>query len=113
MDKVHPWADKAISPGRWQGVDFLLTVRVQPRASRVGIVGMQGAAIKLALAAPPVEGAANRALCQWLAAEFRVAKGRVQVVAGERSRDKRVCIQGADAGAVNAFFQRWQLPEPD
>lgn len=112
MAKVPPLAAEGVSPGQWQGVDLLLTVRVQPRASRVGVVGMQGAAIKLALTAPPVEGAANRALCRWLAEEFRIAKGRVRVVTGEHSRDKRVCIQGVDAEEVRAFFQRWQLPEP-
>lgn len=100
------------TPCRWQGLNLVLEVRVQPRASRVGIVGLQGSAIKIALTAPPVEGAANQALCQWLAGELQVAKGRVCVVAGVRAREKQVCVQGVDATSVRAFCQRWQLPEP-
>ena len=99
-------------PGHWQDGHLFLAVRVQPRASRVGILGMQGSSIKIALTAPPVEGAANQALCRWLAGELRIAKGRVSVVAGARARDKRVRIQGAEVTAVRAFCQRWQLPEP-
>ncbi|MEO5362818.1 MAG: DUF167 domain-containing protein [Magnetococcus sp. DMHC-8] len=74
---------------------------------------MQGSAVRLALTAPPVEGAANRALCQWLADELRVAKGRVSVVAGEHARDKRVRVQAVAAASVQDFCRRWQLPEPD
>ncbi|MBF0401016.1 MAG: DUF167 domain-containing protein [Magnetococcales bacterium] len=100
------------TPCRWQGLDLLLEIRVQPRASRVAVLGLQGSAIRIALTAPPVEGAANAALCQWLAKELGVAKGRVQVVAGERAREKRVCVQGVEVASVQAFCHRWQLPEP-
>ncbi|MEO5340810.1 MAG: DUF167 family protein [Magnetococcus sp. MYC-9] len=99
------------TPGRWQGSDLLLAIRVQPRASRVAVLGLQDTAIRIALQAPPVEGAANQALCQWLAHELRVAKGRVSVMAGEHARDKRVRVQGVDAAAVRDFCRRWQLPE--
>lgn len=102
----------ATSPGRWQGTDLLLAVRVQPRASRVRVLGLYGMAIKLALTAPPVEGAANQALCRWLADELRVAKSQVNIVTGEHSRNKQARIQAVDVTAVRAFFQRWQLPEP-
>ena len=91
---------------------MMLRVRVQPRASRVRVLGVQDSALKLALTAPPVEGAANRALCQWLSGELRVAKSRISIVAGERSRNKRVRIQGVDASVMRAFFQKWQRPEP-
>ena len=101
------------SPGCWQGDALLLVVRVQPRASRVRVLGVHdGTALKIALTAPPVEGAANQALCQWLAEELRIAKSRITIVSGEHSRNKRVRIQTADATAVRAFFQKWQLPEP-
>ncbi|MBF0184128.1 MAG: DUF167 domain-containing protein [Magnetococcales bacterium] len=96
-------------PGRWQGEDWWLEVRVQPRASRVAVLGMHGAAIKIALTAPPVEGAANQALCAWLADQLRVAKSRVQVVAGEQARDKRLHIQAVTRAEAVAFCQRWQL----
>ncbi|MBF0463325.1 MAG: DUF167 domain-containing protein [Magnetococcales bacterium] len=100
------------TPGHWHGADLVWEIRVQPRASRTRILGLHGGAIKIALTAPPVEGAANEALCQWLADELRVAKGRVSIVSGGHARTKRVCIQAADATCVRAFCQRWQLPEP-
>ena len=100
------------SPGHWQGTDLLLTVHVQPRASRVRVLGLHGTALKVALTAPPVEGAANQALRQWLAKAFHVAKSRVSIVTGEHSRHKRVRIQSVNATDVRAFFQRWELPEP-
>lgn len=101
-----------VTIGRWQGSDLLLEVRVQPRASRVRVLGMHGGAVKISLTAPPVEGAANQALCQWLADELQVAKGRVAVVFGEHAREKRLRIESADPVAVRDFCRRWQLPEP-
>lgn len=99
-------------PVCWRGPDAYLRVRVQPRASRVQLLGVHGSAIKVALTAPPVEGAANDALCRWLADALRVAKSRVTVVSGARSRNKRVRVEAADADVVFAFCHRWQLPEP-
>ncbi|MBF0161059.1 MAG: YggU family protein [Magnetococcales bacterium] len=99
-------------PVQWRGGDLLLAIRVQPRASRVGVTGLQGSAIKVALTAPPVEGAANQALCHWLAEELQVAKNRVSLVSGAHARDKRIRIQGTEKAAVLAFCRRWQLPEP-
>ncbi|MBF0095759.1 MAG: DUF167 domain-containing protein [Magnetococcales bacterium] len=107
---AEPESVQDILPGRWQEGDWHIEVRVQPRASRVAVLGMQGTAIKIALTAPPVEGAANQALCHWLAEQLRVAKSRVQLLAGEQSREKRLRVQAVDAGAVKAFCQRWRLP---
>lgn len=89
--------------GCWQGADWFLAVRVQPRSSRAKIVGMHGDMVKIALTSPPVDGAANKALCQLLAKELGVAKGRVAIVRGERSREKQLCIQGADPQIVAEF----------
>jgi uncharacterized protein (TIGR00251 family) len=97
-------------PGRWQEGDWYVEVRVQPRASRVAVLGMQGSAIKIALTAPPVEGAANQALCHWLAEQLHVAKSRVQLLAGEQARDKRLRVQAVGQTEVKSFCQRWHLP---
>ncbi len=98
--------------GHWEGSDLFLLIRVQPRASQVRVLGVRGSAIQIALTAPPVEGAANQALCQWLARELRIAKGRITIVSGAHARDKRVRIQAVEVEAVRDFCQRWQLPEP-
>ncbi len=76
------------------------TVRVQPRASRSGIVGPYGDGIKIRLAAPPVEGAANRALVSFLSRVLGIPKSSVGIVRGDRSRTKTVEVIGIDLEAV-------------
>ncbi len=78
---------------RWDGDDLLLRVYAQPRASRDGIVGIHGDALKIRLAAPPVDGAANEALCRFLAKACGVAKSAVTVENGDAGRQKTVRIR--------------------
>jgi len=67
-------------------------VRVIPRASLSEIVGEHDGAMKVRLAAPPVDGAANAELISLLAKRLGVAKSDVAIVAGETSKNKRVRI---------------------
>lgn len=71
------------------------TVRVQPRASRSQVQGLLGGALKVRVAAPPVDGAANAAVVEVLAAAFGVRKADVEIVQGLSGRTKRVRIRGA------------------
>lgn len=71
----------------------VLALQVQPRSSRNQLVGIQENLLKLKLTSPPVDGAANKCCCEFLAKFFGVAKGRVELVAGERSRQKRVLLR--------------------
>lgn len=73
-----------------------LAIKVAPRASRNELAGVEAGALKVRLTAPPVEGAANQALVKLLAKQLKVAKGKVRVVSGQRSRNKRVEISGLD-----------------
>lgn len=73
-----------------------LTVRVQPRASRSEIHGLHGDALKVRIAAPPVEGAANEALVKLLAKSLGVPRSDVTVIRGHRSRDKVVRVEGIE-----------------
>jgi len=66
----------------------ILRVRVQPRASRDKILGVHNGALKVALTAPPVGGAANAALVKLLAKALRIPKGGVELLHGHTSRDK-------------------------
>lgn len=75
--------------------DLTLRVLVQPRASRSEIVGPHGDALKVRLAAPPVDGAANEELVRLLAKEYGVPKGAVEIIGGLASRRKTVRIRGA------------------
>ena len=84
------------------GVTF--PVRVTPRAHKNEIAGVQGEALKIKLAAPPVEGAANTALCEFLAEQLGVRKSAVTLVAGQTSRNKVVRVQGATADHVRTVL---------
>lgn len=73
-----------------------LVVRVQPGARRTGFAGWFGDHPKVAVAAPPVDGAANEALVAWLAAFLGVRVRDVRVVGGAASRTKRLDVAGLD-----------------
>ena len=76
------------------GVTF--RVHVQPRAAKNRIQGIHDEALKLSLTAPPVEGAANRLLRDFLAGLLKCPKNRVEVIAGHKSRRKTVHVEGLD-----------------
>lgn len=82
----------------------LLTVHVQPKASRTEFVGVHGAALKFRVAAPPEDGAANEALCAYLAERFGLPKRAVRLVAGPASRQKVILLKGLSAVRVRALF---------
>ncbi|HEU4601427.1 MAG TPA: DUF167 domain-containing protein [Steroidobacteraceae bacterium] len=75
---------------------------VQPRASRTEIVGFLDGWLKVRLAAPPVDGEANKALVEFLAAHLDVAKSGIRIVAGQASRRKTVEIDGMTTEAIHA-----------
>lgn len=77
-------------------------VRVQPRASRDEIQDWQGGALRVRVTAPPVEGEANMAIRKLLAKALGVAPSTVEVVRGERARDKVVRVAGLSLADVRA-----------
>ena len=79
-----------------------LTVCVQPGASRAGIIGMRGDALKVAVTAPPEKGKANKALVKLLAGEFGLPAGNVIVASGTGARRKVVRLHGIAPGQVEA-----------
>ncbi len=86
------------------GVSF--PVRVQPRARRTEITGFMGegddAVLKIALAAPPVDGKANEALIRFFADLLEVSRSAVEILSGGQSRHKVVRIAGVKAEWVRA-----------
>src|SRR4051794_36444732 len=72
-------------------------VRVVPRASKSEFAGEHGGALKVRVAAPPVEGAANEELTPFLSKQFGVAARDVEVISGHASKTKRVRVRGAKA----------------
>ena len=71
---------------------WVITLHIQPGAKSTEVVGLHGDALKIRLAAPPVDGKANAALCDFLATRLQVPKRDVEVIAGLTSRQKRVAI---------------------
>lgn len=81
-----------------EGTEF--PVRVQPRASRSEVVGVRGERLRVRVAAPPVDGAANDELRRLLASRLGLPPSAVTVVRGAASRDKRVRVEGLSPRAV-------------
>jgi uncharacterized protein len=77
-----------------------LRLRIQPRASRTEVAGLHGDAIRIRLAAPPVDGAANEALLKFLADKLSVPRSCVRLTAGKTSRSKVVTVTGIDVQHV-------------
>jgi uncharacterized protein len=69
-------------------------VKLQPRASECGVIGAQGDAVKIRVAAPPVENRANRELVDLLARIFKVPNRSVRILSGASARLKTVGISG-------------------
>ncbi|HUO58606.1 MAG TPA: DUF167 domain-containing protein [bacterium] len=74
--------------------DSFLSLKVIPKASRNGVVGVEAAELKIKVQAPPVEGAANEAVVQFLSKLLDRPKSSVDVIKGEKSRHKVVKIKG-------------------
>ncbi len=68
------------------------TVRVVPRASRSEVIGEHDGALKVRIAAPPVDGAANAELVKVLAKHYRVSKSDIEIAGGSTSKRKRIKI---------------------
>lgn len=81
-----------------------ISVRLTPRGGFDRVDGVADGVLRVRVAAPPVDGAANRSLLRLLAAELGVPRRAVRLVAGEASRVKTVEVDGVDAAAVAA---RW------
>jgi uncharacterized protein len=71
-----------------------IKLHVQPRASRSEVTGMHGDSVRIRLAAPPVDNAANEALVAFVAAVLGLPKRQVRLVAGATSRMKQVEVEG-------------------
>lgn len=79
-----------------------LRLKVQPRASRGGLAGIAGDALKVRVTAPPVDSAANAAVLELLADALGVPRGAVRLVRGAASRSKLVSVAGLPAAEVAA-----------
>ncbi len=87
-----------------------LQIRVQPRAARTELAGQQGGAIRIRVAAPPVDGAANEALVRLLAQRLDVPRSAVTIAAGASARRKVVLVTGIAPAAAAARLGLLNFP---
>ncbi len=80
-----------------------LTLHIQPGAKSTQSAGLHGEALKLRLAAPPVDGKANACLIAFLAETLGVTKSAVELVSGLSSRQKRVRVSGLSAAGMETL----------
>jgi hypothetical protein len=78
---------------------------VQPRASSTAVAGRHGDALKIRLAAPPVDGAANDALIRFLADRLGVARSAVTIAHGQSGRRKTVLVAGLGTAEATARLE--------
>ncbi|MFZ1548745.1 MAG: DUF167 family protein [Candidatus Nitrotoga sp.] len=80
---------------RREGDVITLVLHVQPGAKRTEVIGLHGDALKIRLAAPPIEGRANEALLRFIAGSFNVPLRNIELKQGELSRHKVVLVNGS------------------
>jgi uncharacterized protein (TIGR00251 family) len=85
----------------------VLPVRAQPGAKKVGVIGEQNGALKVAVSAAPEQGKANKALRDALCEALDVKRGAVELLSGAASRDKRFLIRGLTPAALRERLAQW------
>jgi uncharacterized protein len=91
---------------RVDGDTIVVSVHVQPGAGRGAVVGRHGTALKIRVAAPPVDDRANHAAVALLAESFDVPEKSVTLLSGDRSRLKRFRISGAEPAELAERLER-------
>ena len=79
---------------RQSGADIEVPLHVQPRARRTQIAGLHDGILKVKIAAPPVDDAANRAIVEFFSVMLDQPKSRLHITSGEKSRNKVLRIEG-------------------
>lgn len=87
-----------------RNVPIRLAVYIQPGASKTELAGLHGGLIKIRIASPPVDNAANRALVEFVAERLGLAKRQVRIVAGLTNRRKVLELDAVSASEFAAAF---------
>jgi uncharacterized protein (TIGR00251 family) len=85
-------------------------VHAKPRAKKSKLVGERGDAVEIALAAPPVDGAANEELIRFVAQVLGIGKRSIELVRGDTSREKLLSITGLSVAEVEARLRAAVVP---
>ncbi|MBK6751190.1 MAG: YggU family protein [Pyrinomonadaceae bacterium] len=87
------------------GGTVTFTVRVVPRASKSEIIGEHDGALKVRIASPPVDGAANTELIKLLAKQLGVSKSNVEIIGGQTSKTKQIRITGITTAQIASVLK--------
>ena len=74
------------------GNDIIIKAKIVPGSSKNKIIGAYNDALKIAIAAPPVEGKANKKCIAYLAKYFDIAKSKIEIISGQTSKNKLIKI---------------------
>lgn len=85
-----------------EGNAVVMTLHIQPAAKKTEIVGAHGDALKIRLAAPPVDGKANQCLIKFIADQLGLRRSSVALISGDATRSKRLRVTDIDAATVRA-----------
>jgi uncharacterized protein len=85
---------------------LVIRLHVQPRAKRSEVVGLHDGALKMKVTAPPVDDAANRAIIEFFSKLLGISKSHLQILAGEKSRDKTLQISGLSGAEFQTRISR-------
>lgn len=85
----------------------IIGLQVQPRSSRNQIVGLQGDLLRVKLTSPPVDGAANKCCREFFAKLFQIGKTRIELITGDKSRQKRLLVRDVDLKQAEALLARY------
>ncbi len=102
-DAGRPWDDLALTPS---ADGTTIPVRAAPRAAKNALDGVREGALRVRLAAPPVEGAANRALIAYMAGVLGAPKRDLALAGGERGRSKLIHVRGLSPAEVRRRLAR-------
>jgi len=84
----------------------VIRVKVVPRSSRSRLVGFEDGIWKLKITSPPVDGQANKGVTAFLAKSLGIARRKLEIVSGEKSRLKSIRIEGLDQGVIQERLSR-------
>ena len=100
----QPFRDLALTE---HAAETIIPIRAAPRSGRNALDGVVDGSLRVRLAAPPVEGAANKALLAFLAKVLRVPKRDLAITTGERGRRKLVCVLGLSGETMRRRLCAW------
>lgn len=80
----------------------VLSIRVVPNARKMSFEGVMDddETLRIRLQAPPVDGKANSALCKWLSKQLGLSRNAIELIGGEKSREKRLQVEGLSRAAI-------------